>query len=270
LAVKRRPKKEIDLKVRQMLERVGLIGRENAMPSELSGGQMQRVALARALINQPSVLLLDEPLGALDALLRKQLQLELKRTQRDFGITFIYVTHDQEEAMVMSDRVVVLNQGKIEQIGQPRELYDDPRSRFVATFLGTANFLRGTVMAATQEDCVVQLDCGAIVSCRPNSLLLTGQAVEVFVRPERISAFVAAHSSDDNTGRATGRLVSVVETGPIQRLIFQTTGREQILVDRLPHVQSPSSIATESEWELRFPPSQCRAFAIEGNPVLSV
>ena len=135
------PKSEIAKRVPEMLELVELKGFEKRKPTQLSGGQAQRVALARALINKPRVLLLDEPLGALDLKLRKQMQLELKRIQTEVNITFIHVTHDQEEAMTMADRIAVMNQGRIEQIGPPAELYERPRTAFVAGFLGVSNLL---------------------------------------------------------------------------------------------------------------------------------
>src|SRR3954463_15637810 len=138
---KKVPKREVTERVAAELERVGLAAEINRRPSQLSGGQQQRVALARALVNLPKVLLLDEPLGALDLKLRKGLQLELKRIQREVGITFVYVTHDQEEALTMSDRIAVMNRGRVEQVADPAELYERPASEFVAGFVGTSNIL---------------------------------------------------------------------------------------------------------------------------------
>ncbi len=145
LRQKRVSKHEVARRVPEMLDLVELTGFEKRKPTQLSGGQAQRVALARALINQPRVLLLDEPLGALDLKLRKQMQLELKRIQEDVNITFIHVTHDQEEAMTMADRIAVMNQGRIEQIGPPAELYEQPNTAFVAGFLGVSNLIPATV-----------------------------------------------------------------------------------------------------------------------------
>lgn len=143
LMVKGIAKATREQRVKEMLDVVQLGGMQGRKPSQLSGGQRQRVALARALINEPSVLLLDEPLGALDLKLRQQMQLELKTIQHRFGITFVFVTHDQEEAMTMSDRIAVFNQGKIEQIGTPADIYQNPRTEFVATFVGTSNIFKG-------------------------------------------------------------------------------------------------------------------------------
>ena len=148
LKLRRRPKEEIARAVVQALELVQLTGYENRMPGQLSGGQKQRVAIARAVVNRPRVLLLDEPLGALDLQLRRQMQLELKALQQQLGITFIYITHDQEEALTMSDRIAVMRDGQFVQIGTPAQVYDDPRTSFVARFVGSANILQGTVVGA--------------------------------------------------------------------------------------------------------------------------
>lgn len=146
LKIRKVPKAEIKKKVKEMLELVQLEGYEKRKPSELSGGQKQRVAIARALANNPRVLLLDEPLGALDLQLRRAMQLELKRLQKKLGITFIYITHDQEEAINMSDRIVVMNQGRFEQIGTPDEIYNHPKTSYVAAFVGNANILKGETL----------------------------------------------------------------------------------------------------------------------------
>jgi spermidine/putrescine transport system ATP-binding protein len=167
-------------RVDEILELVGLTGFANRKPRQLSGGQQQRVALARALVNHPRVLLLDEPLGALDLKLRKQLQLELKRIQHEVGITFVHVTHDQEEAMTMADAIAVMNRGRIEQLGPPQELYERPKTAFVAGFLGISNLLAGTIEGAD----AVRLDSGEVVRARVNGH--TGR-VAAGVRPEKIA-----------------------------------------------------------------------------------
>ncbi|MBI1922989.1 ABC transporter ATP-binding protein, partial [Candidatus Poribacteria bacterium] len=155
--MKKFPKKEIAEQVNQFLELVRLPGYGARKPNALSGGEKQRVALARALINRPSILLLDEPLAALDLKLRKQMQSELKELQREVGITFVYVTHDQGEALALSDRIAVMNGGKVLQIGTPAEIYDQPNSRFVADFIGTSNFFAGTLVRLEGEWAEVQL-----------------------------------------------------------------------------------------------------------------
>ena len=146
--------------MREELERVGLAAEAKRKPRQLSGGQQQRVALARALINRPAVLLLDEPLGALDLKLRKGLQVELKRIQREVGITFVYVTHDQEEALTMSDRIAVMNHGVIEQLDPPEEVYERPRTEFVAGFIGVSNLMPGQVASVNGDQVDVRLDSG--------------------------------------------------------------------------------------------------------------
>ena len=175
-------KREIGRRVGEALALVHLDGYERRKPSQLSGGQQQRVALARALVNRPNVLLLDEPLGALDLKLRRQLQIELKRIQTEVGITFVYVTHDQEEALTMSDRIAVMHAGRVEQLGTPEELYERPATRFVADFIGTTNLLRGTVEA----DGGIRLDSGERAWAAHDGLP-AGTAVELSIRPEAIT-----------------------------------------------------------------------------------
>jgi len=179
-------KDEIARRVAEALALVELQGREKRRPRQLSGGQQQRVALARALVNRPRALLLDEPLGALDLKLRQAMQLELKRIQREVGITFVYVTHDQEEALTMSDRLVVMNAGRIEQLGSPRELYEYPATRFVANFIGTSNILTGRLERKG--------DAWALAGLGPDQRVLVteagqathGEEVELAVRPEKV------------------------------------------------------------------------------------
>ncbi len=168
--------------VNEILRLVGLEGMGKRKPRQLSGGQQQRVALARALVNKPKVLLLDEPLGALDLKLRKQMQLELKGIQHDVAITFVHVTHDQEEAMTMADRIAVMNHGRIEQLGTPTELYETPRTAFVAGFLGVSNLIPGTVSGSD----MVRLRSGPEVRVRPQALAGRTGEVAVGIRPEKI------------------------------------------------------------------------------------
>jgi spermidine/putrescine transport system ATP-binding protein len=176
---------EVKGRVREMLDLVELPGFQARKPTQISGGQAQRVALARALINRPAVLLLDEPLGALDLKLRKQMQVELKRIQQEVGITFIYVTHDQEEAMTMSDRIAVMNRGRYEQLGDPESLYERPKTRFVAGFLGVSNLLAGSVVERGGDRSAVRLADGTNVLV-PASLLNGEANVDIGVRPEKI------------------------------------------------------------------------------------
>ena len=180
LRISKLPKDEIDQRVREMLEVVSLKGYENRNINSLSGGQQQRVAIARALVNRPKVLLLDEPLGALDLRLRKDMQNELKRIQQAMGITFIYVTHDQEEALSMSDTVVVMDKGRIQQIGKPEDIYNEPKNAFVADFIGESNILDGIML----EDYRVKF-FGRIFECVDKGFA-PNENVDVVIRPEDI------------------------------------------------------------------------------------
>ena len=173
-------------RVGEALELVHLAGYDKRKPNQLSGGQQQRVALARALVNRPNVLLLDEPLGALDLKLRKALQVELKRVQVEVGITFVYVTHDQEEALTMSDRIAVMRGGKVEQLGTPEELYERPRTRFVADFIGTSNLLSGVVESIDTGCAIVRLSSGETCRTAASAAVSAGRQVELSVRPEAI------------------------------------------------------------------------------------
>jgi spermidine/putrescine transport system ATP-binding protein len=193
------PEKEMRDKIAEMLELVELPGYERRRPNQLSGGQQQRVALARALINHPRVLLLDEPLGALDLKLRKQMQLELKRIQTEVEITFVYVTHDQDEAMTMSNRIAVMRAGRIEQLGTPGELYERPKTQFVAGFLGVSNLLAGEVVERGGELADVRLADGSIVRV-PAADVGTLTTVRVGVRPEKLKVIAADERPGDLNG----------------------------------------------------------------------
>jgi spermidine/putrescine transport system ATP-binding protein len=182
---KRVATEEIERRVVAELDRVGLAGERNRKPNQLSGGQQQRVALARALVNLPKVLLLDEPLGALDLKLRKGLQVELKRIQREVGITFVYVTHDQEEALTMSDRIAVMNEGRVEQIDGPERVYERPTTSFVAGFIGVSNLMPGQVTQANGATARVKLDSGPEIEAATDRIA-AGERCHAVVRPEKL------------------------------------------------------------------------------------
>lgn len=210
LKLKKVPKSEIRKKVSQMLELVQLEGYEKRKPSELSGGQKQRVAIARALVNNPKVLLLDEPLGALDLQLRRAMQIELKHLQKKLGITFIYITHDQEEAINMSDRIAVMKNGRIEQIGTPDEIYNHPKTSYVATFVGNANILHGVAESIQGENAIVKIGNDRVIvkletsqqdtgDTRAKQYLAAGEKVTLAVRSENILLQETAVIGDTGT-----------------------------------------------------------------------
>jgi spermidine/putrescine transport system ATP-binding protein len=228
---------EIRSRVAEALELVQLTGREHAKPRQLSGGQMQRVALARALVNRPAVLLLDEPLGALDLKLRKQMQVELKEIQREVGITFLYVTHDQEEALAMSDRIAVMDAGVVQQCGPPEEIYESPQKTFVAGFIGVSNLLPATV-----EGGGVRLQTGQLFPSTVPDGCEEGTSVYCSVRPEKIFL------EDLEEGMVS------VEGEIVQRIYLGTT--TQVIVELSPDVrvvaleQNTARSRADDRWEI--------------------
>ncbi len=211
---------------REALELVRMTGRESDRPAMLSGGQQQRVALARALVMNPRVLLLDEPLGALDLKLRKEMQIELKRIQHQVGITFIYVTHDQEEALSMSDRVAVMSNGVIEQLDEPRAIYDRPLTPFVADFIGDMNFLDGEVVEAADGGYAIDTGAGNVVRGRGDAV--KGTRVRVGVRPERIVAVPGV--SDGTANSATAEVITKMYLGDQIQILAKLVVGGNVLV----------------------------------------
>jgi spermidine/putrescine transport system ATP-binding protein len=223
------PKDQITRQVGEMLEIVDLTGREQRRPRELSGGQQQRVALARALVNHPKALLLDEPLGALDLKLRQAMQVELKRIQREVGITFVYVTHDQNEALTMSDRIAVMNDGVIEHLGAPRDIYEHPATRFVAGFIGTSNLLTGSLARVTGGQGVIEVSPDErIIVPAGGSALTAGQEVELTVRPEKIE--LAAGPGPAGGCALRGTVTEVVYLGTSTSFSVHTTTGADVVV----------------------------------------
>ena len=250
LKIRKAPKAEIKKKVKEMLELVQLEGYEKRKPSELSGGQKQRVAIARALANNPRVLLLDEPLGALDLQLRRTMQLELKRLQKNLGITFIYVTHDQEEAINMSDRIVVMNQGQFEQIGTPDEIYNHPKTSYVAAFVGNANILKGIVAEKNGHHIKVKLG-DEVASIDTEEKVNIGETVTVALRGENIlleeNADLHATVKEKNFAAGQLRVLLTLPNGdevtasrfgmnadiqPGQQICWRFEPKDAVLVDR--------------------------------------
>ncbi|QLJ02727.1 ABC transporter ATP-binding protein [Streptomyces sp. NEAU-sy36] len=221
---KRVPKEELRDRVEKILRTVELADKADRRPRQLSGGQQQRVALARALVNRPRALLLDEPLGALDLKLRQTMQLELKRIQREVGITFIYVTHDQAEALTMSDRIAVMNQGLVEQVGPPQEVYERPATAFVAGFIGTSNLIGGRLTSVAAGTGVLDLGDGQRVTVPLRGSLAAGEAVELTVRPEKITLTTGPA---DVASRVRGTVREVVYLGTSTSYTVDTsTGAE--------------------------------------------
>jgi spermidine/putrescine transport system ATP-binding protein len=213
-------KDEIARRVEAELERVRLAAEINRRPNQLSGGQQQRVALARALVNLPKVLLLDEPLGALDLKLRKGLQIELKRIQREVGITFIYVTHDQEEALTMSDRIAVMNRGVIEQVDAPEDVYERPRTSFVAGFIGVSNLMPGTVTSASGGRRTIRLDTGVELQTQVDGLS-TGERCHAVVRPEKLLINHAGERTPDGLPSVEGVVDASVYLGTSTQIVVR-------------------------------------------------
>jgi spermidine/putrescine transport system ATP-binding protein len=220
---------EIQRRVGEIMEIVSLTGMEKRAPREMSGGQQQRVALARALVNRPRALLLDEPLGALDLKLRQQMQVELKRIQREVGITFVYVTHDQGEALTMSDRIAVMQAGVIDQLGSPREIYERPATKFVAGFIGTSNLISGQVGGVESGRAVLDYgDQGRVVVPVPRAVS-PGDAIEVSVRPEKIDLHRGAAPATDGSVLA-GEVTEVVYHGTSTNYTVSTAAGPEFVV----------------------------------------
>ncbi|WP_394867352.1 spermidine/putrescine ABC transporter ATP-binding protein [Paraclostridium bifermentans] len=217
LKIKKLPKDEIDKKVKEMLKLVALDGFERRQVESLSGGQQQRVAIARALVNEPKVLLLDEPLGALDLKLRKEMQMELKKIQKKLGITFIFVTHDQEEALTMSDKIIVMNKGKIQQMGTPQDIYNEPENSFVARFIGESNIFDGIML----EDYLVEF-CGKKFKCVDKDFE-KNENIEVVIRPEDVKML------EPEKGMLKGKVTSVLFKGVHYEIEVNENGRMWIL-----------------------------------------
>ena len=220
----KRPKSEVGQRVREALELVQLGGYERRRSSQLSGGQQQRVALARALVLNPAVLLLDEPLGALDAKLRKELQIELKALQQEVGVTFLYVTHDQEEALTMSDRLAVMNAGRIEQVGAPQDVYEDPETLFVADFLGVSNLMDAVAQRAGGGRSRVALDRFEL-EARGGGGNVTGPA-RVVIRPERVE--IEPHGAPSGPNRLPGMVERLVYVGSVVQVLVRVATGETL------------------------------------------
>jgi spermidine/putrescine transport system ATP-binding protein len=222
LKAKRVPREEHRGRIQELLRVVALEGYEKRKPRQLSGGQQQRVALARALVNRPAALLLDEPLGALDVKLRKQMQLELKRIQSELGTTFVYVTHDQEEALAMSDRIAVMNGGKVEQIGSPRQIYEHPDTAFVADFIGSLNALELRIEELVGGYAVMRIGEAERLVAAVDSGARTGETVRIAVRPERVHIGPVDRPASDGGSRLQGTVGEIIYLGSYTQFHVET------------------------------------------------
>jgi len=240
-------KSEIAKRVPELLEIVRLADFANRRPAQLSGGQQQRVALARALVNLPKALLLDEPLGALDLKLRHAMQFELKRIQREVGITFVYVTHDQEEALTMSDRIAVMSEGRVEQIGTPTEIYDNPASVFVAGFIGQANLWPGSVTGRVNGTADITALGGASLKGRCHTdALRPGTEAVLMVRPERI--MISTNDPGPTNQRVHGTVADLTFQGPIVRLVLHAGDGTPIIANIDPDHDLPMLRPGDAVW----------------------
>ena len=250
LRVRRRKAGEVRERVRDILGRLQLEGLEHRLPSELSGGQQQRVALARALVFEPSVLLMDEPLAALDRQLRQRMQLEIKTLQRALSIPVVYVTHDQEEALVMSDRIAVMNHGCIEQVDPVQRLYDSPATEFVAGFMGEANLLRGRIGERRDGHRMVAMNGGWSLAASGAEHITPGADVLLVVRPERVE--VAAAGPHDLPGvgpnQATGRVEEVIHAGDVLKYLVRVESGERVVAKVLNRGSGPRQGDTVRMW----------------------
>jgi len=259
LQMKKVPKPEIEKRVEEMLDLVQLPGMGGRKPNQLSGGQQQRVALARALINHPQVLLLDEPLGALDLKLRKTMQLELKAIQERVGIIFIYVTHDQEEAMTMSDRIAVMNRGRILQMGTAPEIYEQPQSRFVADFIGETNYIAGKVLYLEESYAKVAFEAGGKAWVTAGTQVHKEEKVHVAVRPEKVTFELNCENYPD---ALRGKISELVYLGSDTIYIIKCPDGTEIKVrNQNANTSADAYIEPGTEVSLLWPKESSRAFS---------
>ncbi|MFQ5971053.1 MAG: ABC transporter ATP-binding protein [Alphaproteobacteria bacterium] len=244
---RRLPKREIHGRVEQILERVGLAGEGDKDIDQLSGGQKQRVAIARCLILEPALLLLDEPLGALDLKLREQMKVELKQLQAKLGTTFVYITHDQSEALVMSDHVAVMNRGRFEQVGTPQELYYRPQTAFVAGFVGNSNRWNGRIAERNGGQVRVRTDDGMVLLGQVDAGLSVGDAVEVFVRPEAITLSRGAEQLEGLANHAEGSVENLLFDGANSTVMVSRAGAAGKITVALPQTGHFADLKT-GEW----------------------
>jgi spermidine/putrescine transport system ATP-binding protein len=262
LARRGTPRDEIARRVAQMLERVSLPGAENKRVDQLSGGQKQRVAIARSLVLEPTLLLLDEPLGALDLKLREHMKIELKQLQAAFGTTFVYITHDQSEALVLSDQVAVMNAGRFEQVGTPQQLYYEPRTPFVAGFVGANNRFEGRAGAVRGE--IVELNGarGMLVFARRGGPVAVGDAVQAYVRPEALSLARDASELPSDQPRYRGQVASLLFDGANSAVLLHEQGSHAEFRVALPQAGRFADLRAGDTVFFGFDPRHAVCFAV--------
>jgi putative spermidine/putrescine transport system ATP-binding protein len=255
LKVRKVSKDEIARKVNRALAMVNMEKFASRMPGQLSGGQQQRIAVARALVFEPALVLMDEPLGALDKQLREQMQYEIKQIHEQSGLTVVYVTHDQSEAMTMSDRIAVFNNGIIQQLAPPTELYEKPENAFVARFIGESNELKGTVSAVDKDACTVKLEGGATIRASAGAAIRTSGATSVSLRPERIAVGDRARLCDNVFN---GGVKDLIYYGDHLRLVMHVCGRNDFIV-KLPNDGAARNLRIGESLDVGWMADACRA-----------
>ena len=262
LEMRKIAKNEVKKRVADALQLVGLPQHGERYPKQLSGGQQQRVALARAMVFEPRILLMDEPLGALDKKLREQMQIEIMRLHRDLGITVLYVTHDQEEALVMSERIAIFNDGVIEQADSPSELYENPRSRFVADFVGETNFLEGRI--ASIDNGIARIEGNGVFVGRTSKGLSTGQRAAVAIRPERLQIYRNDETPADQGGSAAGVVSDVVYLGRLRKYIAKLDGGGELVALTQANVRGLDGVSIGSRVTFSWRPTDAKVLEQSG------
>ena len=260
LRVRKISNDEIENKINKAINMVSLTGFENRMPSQLSGGQQQRVAVARALVFEPKLVLMDEPLGALDKNLRESMQYELKHIHETLGVTVVYVTHDQGEALTMSNRIAVFNDGYIQQLSSPNELYERPNNSFVARFIGENNIINGTIEGGDGKNCIVKTSNGEIIHANPIISNKVGETTSMSLRPERVKI----NPSDDTSNKFNAKIEEVIYHGDHTRLRVSLLGQNDFIL-KVPNASNVFSFETGSELKLGWDSYDCRALDFIGN-----
>ena len=256
LEVRKIDKAEREAKISRALDMVEMGSFAGRRPTQLSGGQQQRIALARALVFEPELVLMDEPLGALDKQLREKMQFEITNLAHDLGITVVYVTHDQTEALTMSDRVAVFNDGRIQQLASPDKLYEEPENSFVAQFIGENNTLQGAVVELKKDRALVQLDDGGLIECKPINISAVGERTRISIRPERVEYNKKRMSKSAHT--LTAEVLEFIYMGDIFRTRLRVAGNDEFIV-KTRNAPDQERLTPGQQIEIGWLPEDCRA-----------